>query len=216
MSKMFMEIKSEDIENVEKTLKSGFCDYRIKDVDFTADTFEKGLDITLLQQVADEEYELVFETKTENGTYYISRGFEIIKDDLLEGRQSRDVFQSVNKYFHDVIEDESSDFAEEKESLINFLVLSDEIYDENQLNADLDPEKIRRDYQSDHDKIYSDDSLNRVQKSLALKELFHMSICQVVNDIDLFFTLPFDLTPEEEAEKTRQEKIALENELKLS
>ena len=34
-----------------------------------------------------------------------------------------------------------------------------------------------------------------------------MSICQVVNDIDLFFTRPYDLTPEENAEKNRQELL---------
>ena len=51
---------------------------------------------------------------------------------------------------------------------------------------------------------------------MALKELLHMSICQVVNDIDLFFTRPFDLTPEEVAEKNKQEAKALENELQLS
>ena len=58
--------------------------------------------------------------------------------------------------------------------------------------------------------------MNRVQKSLALKELLHMSICQVVNDIDLFFTRPYDLTPEENAEKNRQEAKALENEMQLT
>ena len=80
----------------------------------------------------------------------------------------------------------------------------------------MDPSKIREDYKNDYDQIYTDDSLNRVQKSLALKELLHMSICQVVNDIDLFFTRPYDLTPEEHAEKTRQEKIAEEKELQMS
>jgi hypothetical protein len=127
---------------------------------------------------------------------------------------SRDVFQSVFKYFHDVIENEENDFAEEKDELINFLILTEE-YEEDQLKVDLDPVKIREDYQNDYDKIYSDDNLNRVQKSLALKELLHMSICQVVNDIDLFFTRPYDLTPEENAEKNRQEEKALENELQL-
>ena len=91
-----------------------------------------------------------------------------------------------------------------------------EEYDANKLEADLDPSKIREDYKNDYDQIYTDDSLNRVQKSLALKELLHMSICQVVNDIDLFFTRPYDLTPEEHAEKTRQEKIAEEKELQMS
>ena len=80
----------------------------------------------------------------------------------------------------------------------------------------MDPSKIREDYKRDYDIFYSDESLNRVQKSLALKELVHMSICQVVNDIDLFFTSPYDLTPEEVAEKNRQEAKALENEMQLS
>jgi hypothetical protein len=64
--------------------------------------------------------------------------------------------------------------------------------------------------------IYKDESLNRVQRSLALKELVHMSICQVVNDLELFFTRPSNLTPEEVAEKNRQEAKALENEMQLS
>ena len=38
----------------------------------------------------------------------------------------------------------------------------------------------------------------------------------IINDIDLFFTRPYDLTPEENAEKNRQEAKALENELQLS
>ena len=58
--------------------------------------------------------------------------------------------------------------------------------------------------------------MNRVEKSLALKELVHMSICQVVNDIELFFTRPSNLTPEEVAEKNKQEAKALENEMQLS
>lgn len=43
-----------------------------------------------------------------------------------------------------------------------------------------------------------------------------MSVCQVVNDIDLFFTRPLDLTSEEIAEKNKQEAKAFENELQLS
>ena len=101
-------------------------------------------------------------------------------------------------------------------STANKIGTETEEYDEDQLNIDLDPNKIRSDYKKDHDMIYNDESLNRVQKSLALKELLHMSICQVVNDIDLFFTRPYDLTPEENAEKNRQEAKALENELQLS
>ena len=42
-----------------------------------------------------------------------------------------------------------------------------------------------------------------------------MSICQVVNDIDLFFTRPYDLTPEEHAFKNKQEEKALQNEVQL-
>ena len=80
----------------------------------------------------------------------------------------------------------------------------------------MEPLKIRTDYKNDHDRIYGDDSLNRVEKSLALKELVHMSVCQIVNDIDLFFTRPLNLTPEEESEKNRQEAKALENEMKMS
>ena len=80
----------------------------------------------------------------------------------------------------------------------------------------MDPEKIRNDYNNDKDRIYSDESMNRVEKSLALKELVHMSICQVVNDIELFFTRPANLTPEEVAEKNKQEAKALENEMQLS
>ena len=70
-------------------------------------------------------------------------------------------------------------------------------YDEDQLKKDLNPSKIREDYDRDYEIVYGDGSLNRVQKSLALKELVHMSVCQVVNDIDLFFTRPLNLTPED-------------------
>ena len=209
-----MQISPEDIESVENTIKSDFCDYRLNDCEFNVDTFEKGEDINIIQFIADEEIELSFKTKCDDGKYYISRTFEIIEDDLLHGREERDVFQSVNKYFHDVIDNPDEDFAEEKESLINFLVFTEE-YEKDQLEIDLNPAKIREDYKRDYDKIYSNDDLNRVEKSLALKELVHMSICQVVNDIDLFFTRPLDLTPEEEAEKNKQEAKALENELQL-
>lgn len=213
MSENFMEITKEDIENVENALKVN-ADYKLNNTKFNAKTFEKGQDIVLIQYVANVENELVFQTKEENGKYYISDTFELFKDNIINGNVSRDVFQSVYTYFHDVISDENSDFTDEKEELINFMVLTEE-YDENQLRIDLDSDKIRRDYQDDHDRIYSDDSLNRVQKSLALKELLHMSICQVVNDIDLFFTRPYDLTPEENAEKNRQEAKAFENEVQL-
>jgi hypothetical protein len=214
MSENFMEISKEDIENVENALKVN-SDYKLKNTKFNVKSFEKGQDIVLIQYVANVENELVFQTKEENGKYYISDTFGLFIDNIINGNASRDVFQSVFKYFHDVIADEDNDFAEEKEELISFLVLTEE-YDESQLEIDLDPAKIRQDYKNDYERIYSDDSLNRVQKSLALKELLHMSICQVVNDIDLFFTRPFDLTPEENAEKNRQEAKALENELQLS
>jgi len=214
MENEFIEISKEDIENVENALKVN-ADYKLNNTKFNTNTFEKGQDITITQYVANVENELVFKTKKENGKYYISKSFELFIDNIIGGNVSRDVFQSVYQYFHEVIADDESDFAEEKEELINFLVLTEE-YDEEQLNKDLDPVKIRQDYQKDYDRIYGDESLNRVQKSLALKELLHMSICQVVNDIDLFFTRPYDLTPEENAEKNRQEARALENEMQLT
>lgn len=213
MTEDFMEISKEDIENVENALKVN-ADYKLNNTKFNAKTFEKGQDIVLIQYVANVENELVFQTKEENGKYYISDTFGLFMDNIINGNVSRDVFQSVYTYFHDVISDESNDFADEKEELINFMVLTEE-YDGEKLKIDLDSDKIRKDYQEDYDRIYSDDSLNRVQKSLALKELLHMSICQVVNDIDLFFTRPYDLTPEENAEKNRQEAKALENEVQL-
>jgi hypothetical protein len=213
MADEFMEISKEDIENVENALKVN-SDYKLNNTKFNVNTFKKGQDIVIIQYVANVENELVFQTKEENGKYYISETFGLFLDNIVNGNVSRDVFQSVFKYFHDVIENEENDFAEEKDELINFLILTEE-YEEDQLKVDLDPVKIREDYQNDYDKIYSDDNLNRVQKSLALKELLHMSICQVVNDIDLFFTRPYDLTPEENAEKNRQEEKALENELQL-
>ena len=214
MENEFIEISKEDIENVENALKVN-ADYKLNNTKFNTNTFEKGQDITITQYVANVENELVFKTKKENGKYYISKSFELFIDNIIGGNVSRDVFQSVYQYFHEVIADDESDFAEEKEELINFLVLTEE-YDEEQLNKDLDPVKIRQDYQKDYDRIYGDESLNRVQRSLALKELLHMSICQVVNDIDLFFTRPYDLTPEENAEKNRQEARALENEMQLT
>lgn len=213
MSEDFMEISKEDIENIENALKVN-ADYKLKNTKFNTKSFENGKEIVFIQYVANVENELVFQTKEENGKYFISDTFDLFMDNIINGNVSRDVFQSVSKYFHDVIGSED-DFSDEKEELISFLLLTEE-YDEIQLQKDLDPSKIREDYKNDYDKIFSDDSLNRVQKSLALKELLHMSICQVVNDIDLFFTRPFDLTPEEVAEKNRQEAKALENELQLS
>ncbi|WP_407408805.1 hypothetical protein [Methanobrevibacter sp.] len=210
----FIEISKEDIENVENALKVN-ADYKLNNTKFNTNTFEKGQGIVITQYVANVENELVFNTKMENGKYYISRSFELFIENIIGGNVSRDVFQSVYQYFHEVIADEENDFADEKEELINFLVLTEE-YDEEQLNTDLDPVNIRQSYKEDHDRIYGDESLNRVQKSLALKELLHMSICQVVNDIDLFFTRPYDLTPEENAEKNRQEAKALQNEMQLT
>ncbi len=208
-----MEISKEEIENIENALKIN-ADYKLKNSKFNTKSFEKAKEITIVQYVANVENELVFETKEENGKYYISSSFGLFMDNIVNGNVSRDVFQSVSSYYREVISSED-DFQEEKEELIKFLLLTEE-YDEKQLQTDLDPVKIREDYKKDYDMIYGDESLNRVQKSLALKELVHMSICQIVNDIDLFFTRPFDLTPEEVAEKNKQEAKALENELQLS
>lgn len=214
MAENFIVISKEDIDNVENALKVN-SDYKLKNTKFNTKTFEKGQDIVLIQYVANVENELVFQTKEENGKYYISETFELFMDNIINGNVSRDVFQSVSSYFYDVIENEDKDFEDEKEELINFLLLTEE-YHEEDLIVDLDPSKIRDDYKKDYNMIYSDESLNRVQKSLALKELVHMSICQVVNELDLFFTRPSNLTPEENAEKNRQEAKALENELQLS
>ena len=209
-----MEISKEDIENVENALEMN-SDYKLKNAQFNVKSFEKGKDIILIQYVANVENELVFNTYEENGKYYISNTFELFIDNIINGNVSRDVFQSVSGYFYDVIDNPDEDFTDEKEELIGFLILTEE-YERDQLEVDLDPEKIREDYKKDHDMIYKDESLNRVQKSLALKELVHMSICQVVNDLELFFTRPSNLTPEEVAEKNRQEAKALENEMQLS
>ncbi|MBQ2831085.1 hypothetical protein [Methanobrevibacter sp.] len=210
----FMEISKQDIENVDNALKIN-SDYKLNNSKFNVKSFQKSKDIVIIQYVANVENELVFQTKEENGKYYISDTFDLFMDSIVNGNASRDVFQSVSEYFYNVIEDESKDFTEEKDELIGFLLLTEE-YDENQLKIDLDPIKIRDDYKNDYDRIYGDESLNRVQKSLALKELVHMSICQTVDDIDLFFTRPSNLTPEENAEKNRQEAKALQNELQLS
>lgn len=210
----FIEISKENIEAVENALKVN-SDYKLKNSRFDVKSFEKGKDIIIIQYVANVENELVFNTKMENDRYYISETFDLFIDNIINGNVSRDVFQSVSSYFYEVIENESDDFEDEKEELINFLLLTEE-YDEDDLQNQLDPAKIREVYKKDHDMIYKDDSLNRVQKSLALKELVHMSICQVVNDLELFFTRPSNLTPEENAEKNRQEAKALENELQLS
>ena len=214
MAEDYMEISKEDIENVENALEMN-SDYKLKNAQFNVKSFEKGKDIILIQYVANVENELVFNTYEENGKYYISNTFELFIDNIINGNVSRDVFQSVSGYFYDVIDNPDEDFTDEKEELIGFLILTEE-YERDQLEVDLDPEKIREDYKKDHDMIYKDESLNRVQKSLALKELVHMSICQVVNDLELFFTRPSNLTPEEVAEKNRQEAKALENEMQLS
>ncbi len=209
-----MEISKEDIENVENALKTN-SDYKLKNSRFDVKSFEKGKDIIIIQYVANIENELVFSTYEENGKYYITNTFELFIDNIINGNVSRDVFQSVSSYFYDVIDNPEKDFSDEKDELISFLLLTED-YDESQLQKDLDPEKIRNDYNNDKDRIYSDESMNRVEKSLALKELVHMSICQVVNDIELFFTRPANLTPEEVAEKNKQEAKALENEMQLS
>ena len=214
MNEDFMEISKEDIENVDNALKTN-SDYKLKNSKFDVKSFEKGKDIIIIQYVANVENELVFSTYEEDGKYYITNTFELFIDNIINGNVSRDVFQSVSGYFYDVIDNPEKDFTDEKDELISFLLLTEE-YDESQLQNDLDPERIRNDYENDHDRIYSDDSMNRVEKSLALKELVHMSICQVVNDIELFFTRPSNLTPEEVAEKNKQEAKALENEMQLS
>jgi len=214
MDENFIEISKENIEAVENALKVN-SDYKLKNSRFNVKTFEKGKDIIIIQYVANVENELVFNTKMENGMYFISETFDLFADNIINGNVSRDVFQSVSSYFYEVIENEGEDFEDEKEELINFLLLTEE-YDEEDLKNQLDPSKIREVYKKDHDMIYQDDSLNRVQKSLALKELVHMSICQVVNDLELLFTRPSNLTPEENAEKNRQEAKAYENELQLS
>ena len=211
----FTEIDADMIDDVEKTLNSGFCDYKLKDSTFSRETFKNGEDIRLIQMVGEEEIELVFNTKFENDSYFISSGFEIISDDLLEGRESRDIFQSVNMYFRNVIANPDEDFTEDKQSLINFLVESDEKYHREDLEVLLDEDKIRADYEHDRSEIYSDDDMTDIQKSLALKELLHMSICEVINDLELFYTRPLDLSPAEEHEKNRQEAKALENEMQL-
>lgn len=210
----FIEISTEDIESVERALKVN-ADYKLKNTQFNTNTFKKGQDIVLIQYVANVENELVFKTKEENGKYYISNTFDLFMDNIINGNVSRSVFQSVNEYFWDVIENGDKDFEEEKDELISFMLLTEE-YEEDELKSDLNPSKIREDYQRDHDRIYSDESMNRVEKSLALKELVHMSICQVVNDLELFFTRPANLTPEENAEKNKQEAKAFQNELQLS
>ena len=74
----FTEISADMINEVEKTLNSGFCDYRLKDSSFNCETFKKGEDIHLIQTVGDEEIELVFATKFEDDNYFISSGFDII------------------------------------------------------------------------------------------------------------------------------------------
>ena len=211
----FTEITEEMIGEVEKTLDSGFCDYKLKDSAFNTETFKNGDDITLIQMIGEEEIELVFSTKFEDDSYFISSGFNIIADDLLEGRQSRDIFQSVNMYFRNVIANPDEDFSEDKESLINFLVESDEKYHKEDLEVLLDEDKIRADYEHDKSEIYDKEDMTDIQKSLALKELLHMSICEVINDLELFFTRPFDLSPAEEHEKNRQEAKALQNEMQL-
>lgn len=214
MSQEYVEISKEEIESIENTINSGFSHYKLNS-EFNVDSFKKAEDVSIIQIVADEEYELPFMTKEENGKYYISSSFDIIKGDILTAIESDNVLESVNGYFQEVISDKDNDFQEKYDSLVNFLLLTG-TYDEDQLRKDLDPSKIRKDYDRDYEMIYGNDSLNRVQKSLALKELVHMSVCQVVNDIDLFFTRPLNLTPEEESEKDRQEAEALRNEMNLS
>lgn len=211
----FIEITPDEIREIEEALKTS-PDYDLKDSSFSTDSFADSSDITIVQYIAGEEIELKFETDCKDEKFYISDTFNVIRDDILEGHESRDVFMSVYGYFSDVIENPSGDFTEEKESLINFLVMVDDKYSKEDLEIKLNPEKIISDYNSDHDRIYSEDDMTDIQKSLALKELVHMSICQVIDDLELFFTRPFDLTPAEEYEKNKQEAQALEREMQLS
>ena len=153
MNEDFMEISKEDIESVENALKTN-SDYKLKNSKFDVKSFEKGKDIVIIQYVANVENELVFSTYEENGKYYITNTFELFIDNIINGNVSRDVFQSVSSYFYDVIDNPDVDFTDEKDELISFLLLTEE-YDESQLQNDLDPEKIRRDYKNDHDRIYS-------------------------------------------------------------
>lgn len=211
----YYELTQDDISELEKALNDGFSYYRLKDSAFNIDAFKNEEEITIIQTVGDEEIELAFKTRYDDGRYYISLGFEIIADDILEPSQSRDIFQSVNMYFRNVIANPDDEFKDEKDSLVNFLVLSDEKYVKEDLEVKLDPEKIRKDYEADRNRIYSQDDLTDIQKSLALKELLHMSICEVIDDLELYYTRPLDLSPAEEHEKNRQEARALENEMKL-
>ena len=211
----FTPITLDFIEEINTTLKSPGSNYKLKNDELTKETFENEENIELIQYVGDEEINLAFETRFKDGTYYISSAFDIISGDLMDGREARDIFQSVNMYFRNVIANPGKDYAEEKESLINFLILSDEKYDRDTLEAQLNEKKITDDYNNDYERIYSQDDMTDIQKSLALKELVHMAICEVINDIDLFFTRPYDLSPAEEQEKNRQEAKALENEMQL-
>lgn len=60
--KNYTEITPEMIDEVEKTLKSGFCDYKLKDSEFSRKTFENENDINLIQIIGEEEIELTFNT----------------------------------------------------------------------------------------------------------------------------------------------------------
>ena len=118
MDENFIEISKENIENVENALKVN-SDYKLKNTKFDVKTFEKGKDIVLIQYVANVENELVFNTKMENGKYYISETFDLFLDNIINGNVSRDVFQSVISYYYDVIENkctaQSSDFIQDEE-----------------------------------------------------------------------------------------------------
>ena len=103
MADNFIEISKEDIENIQNALKVN-SDYKLNNTKFDTSTFEKGKDIVLTQYVANVENELVFNTKEENGKYYISDTFGLFIDNIINGNESRDVFQSVSGYFYDVIE----------------------------------------------------------------------------------------------------------------
>ena len=117
MSGDFSEISKEDIENLNNVIKSGFSNYGFKDLDFSIDTFENESEIVLIQSVADQEYELPFQTKFEGGKYFISNSFEIIKGDILNTVDSGNVLDAVSKYFREVISNPDDHFSDEKEIL---------------------------------------------------------------------------------------------------
>ena len=82
MSEGFIEITKEDIETISNALKVN-SDYKLNNTKFDVKTFENGKDISLIQYVANVENELVFQTKEENGKYYISEIFDLFVDRII-------------------------------------------------------------------------------------------------------------------------------------